>query len=110
MQVKREKAMLPAARSSAWEGRVDEFATYFLIGATMWIVLQVLALWQMRGWWRKAAWLSAAAMGLALAVATLGGLAGSNLAPIWVVLAMPACLVWIVLLWIVHGIASIVAD
>ena len=77
---------------------------FFLAGGGVWLSLQILALWKMRGRWRKAAWLSAAAMGLAIGVAVLGGLAGSNLAPIWVVFALPVCLLWIALLWIVRGI------
>jgi hypothetical protein len=78
---------------------------YLMIGGGTWLVLQLLALWQMRGGWRMAAWLSAAAMGLAFVIATLGVLAGSNLAPIWVVFALPVCLAWIVLLWLVRGVA-----
>jgi len=35
-------------------------------------------------------------MGLALTVATLGVLAGSSLAPIWVILVLPVCLLWVV--------------
>lgn len=73
------------------------------------MMLQLLALWRMRGWWRTAAWLSAAAMGLAVGIAVLGVLDGSNLAPIWVFLALPVCLAWIALLWIVRGIVWIIA-
>lgn len=64
---------------------MDQFSVYFLAVA--------------------AAWLSAALMLLALVVATLGVLSGSDLAPIWVVFAMPVCLAWIVLLWIARGVA-----
>lgn len=81
---------------------------YLLAAGGTWVLLQTLALWQMRGWWRKAAWLSAAAMGLAIGIAVLGGLAGSNLAPIWVFLVLPLCLSWIVLLWIARGVTLIV--
>jgi hypothetical protein len=83
---------------------LDEFDLYLLVGAGAWLVLQVMALWKLHGGWRMAAWLSAVAMGLALVVATLGVLAGSNLAPIWVVFALPVCLSWIVMLWIVRGV------
>lgn len=78
---------------------------YVLLGGGTWIALQILALWQFDGWWRKAAWVSAAVMGLAVAIAALGVLAGSDLAPIWVVFAFPVCLVWLVLLWIVRCVA-----
>lgn len=63
------------------------------------LVLQVLALWRFDGGWKLAAWVPALAMGAAVAVGVLGGLAGSNLAPIWIFLAAPVCLVWIVALW-----------
>lgn len=82
---------------------------FFLFVGGPWLVLQVLALTILRGAWRKAAWLSAAAMGLALVVATIGVLDGSNLAPIWVVFALPVCLTWIVSLWIIRGVAWLIA-
>jgi hypothetical protein len=80
-----------------------------LWAAMGWLVLQVAAIWIMDGLWRKAAWLSAAAMALAIGIAVLGVLAGSNIAPIWVVLALPVCLLWIVALWLVRGVAWAVA-
>jgi hypothetical protein len=88
---------------------LGEFDQYFLAGAGAWLVLQVTAVWKLHGGWRVAAWLSAAAMGLAIAVAALGVLAGSNLAPIWVVLALPVCLLWIVMLWILRGMTWVIA-
>ena len=81
---------------------------HILVGGVAWLVLQALALWRLDGWWRKAAWVSAVCMTLAIAVAVLGVLAGSNLAPIWVVLALPVCLTWIVMLWIVRGAARFI--
>jgi hypothetical protein len=82
---------------------LDQFSLYFLMGAVVWLVLQTAAIWTLRGGWRLAAWLSAAIMGLAVAIAALGVLAGSNLAPIWVVFALPVCLLWIMMLWAVRG-------
>jgi hypothetical protein len=67
------------------------------------IVMQVRALRRYRGGWRIAAWVPALAMAAALAVAVLGGLAGSNLAPIWVVFALPPCFVWLTALTVAHG-------
>jgi len=78
---------------------------YFIIAGCVWLGLQILAHWKMQGRWRKAALLSAGVMALAVAVAALGVAAGSNIAPIWVVFALPVCLLWIVLLWAVRGIA-----
>jgi hypothetical protein len=83
--------------------------SFFLFVGGSWLVLQIAALVIFRGTWRKAAWLSAAAMGLAVLVATLGVLAGSNLAPIWVVFALPVCLTWLVALWIIRGVARLIA-
>jgi hypothetical protein len=95
--------------SEILEGAVDDdFQTYFLIISVAWAVLQLGALWLMRGGWRWAASLSAAAMGLALAVAVLGGLAGSNIAPIWVFFAMPVCFGWIVIVWAARLLAELV--
>ena len=74
-----------------------------------WLVLQVLAFWQLREGWQKAAWLSAMVMGLAIAVGVIGGLAGSNLAPIWIFFALPICLAWILALWIIRGVAWAIA-
>lgn len=75
-----------------------------LLMAAAWVALQALALRKLRGPWRLAAWVPLAAMGLALAVAVVGVLAGSNLAPIWVVFALPLCLLWIATLWLLRGI------
>ena len=81
---------------------------YFLLAGGTWLVLQLLALWLLQGWWRKAAWLSAAVMGLAICVAVLGGMAGSNLAPIWIVFTLPVCLSWIAGLWIVRALTRLI--
>jgi uncharacterized membrane protein YvlD (DUF360 family) len=83
----------------------DPTLTYFLTAAVGWAALQVVALWTLDGLWRKAAWVSAGAMALAIGIAVLGVLAGSNIAPIWIVLALPVCLLWIGALWVVRGLA-----
>lgn len=67
------------------------------------IAMQVMALRRMRGGWRVAAFMPLLAMGAAIAVAVLGVLAGSNLAPIWVVFALPLCFAWLVVLWLLHA-------
>jgi len=76
-----------------------------LIG--VWLALQGAALLWFRGGWRVAAWMPAFAMGAALAIALLGIAAGANLAPLWVVLAFPLCLGWLLLLWAVRGLAHL---
>lgn len=77
--------------------------------AGVWLVLNGLALWLFDGMWRKAALVPAAIMGLALAIAVLGVLGGSNIAPIWVVFALPPCLLLIVLVWAARAVAWAVA-
>jgi hypothetical protein len=76
---------------------------WFLEGAVLWLVLNGVALWRFGGWWRAAAIIPAAAMALALGVGVLAALDGSNLAPIWVILAMPVCLAWMLLLWVARA-------
>ena len=71
-----------------------------------WLALQVAALKWVTGAWRRAALVPAFALGAAFAIAILGVLSGSNIAPIWVVLALPLCLAWLVALWLLRGLAS----
>lgn len=82
---------------------MDDFDAYLLACAGAWLALQAVALWKLWGRWRTAAWLSVAAMGLATAVGILGGLAGSNIAPIWIFFALPVCLMWVAALWVLRG-------
>ena len=77
----------------------------FLFGG---IAAQWFALRRFRGGWRLAAWVPVAVMGAAVAVAVLGVMAGSNLAPIWVVFALPLCLIWLAGLWLARGLAALV--
>ena len=49
-------------------------------------------------------------MGAAAAVGVLGGLAGSNIAPIWIVFALPPCLLWLGALWLLRGLSAWVAN
>lgn len=88
----------------------DALLDLFLLGLPLWliggIVLQVKALRRFGGGWRVAAWIPALAMGAAVAVAVLGSLAGSNLAPIWIVFALPFCLAWLVVLWLARALAG----
>jgi hypothetical protein len=62
------------------------------------ILLQALALWLLEGGWRAAAWVPAAIMTVAVVAGVSGGLAGSNIAPVWIILAMPGCIGWLVVL------------
>ena len=64
--------------------------------------MQARALRRYRGGWRIAAWVPVLTLGAAMAVAVLGSLAGSNIAPIWVVFALPPCFAWLLVLAAVH--------
>jgi hypothetical protein len=72
------------------------------------LVAQWQALRRFEGGWKLAAWVPVAVMGVALAVAVIGVAAGSNLAPIWVVFALPPCLLWLAGLWLARGLAALV--
>lgn len=85
---------------------MDDMAWYFLGGAALWLALNTAALRRFSGWWRTAALVPATLMALAIAVAVLGVLAGSNLAPIWVAFAVPVSLTLVGLLWTVRLAAS----
>jgi hypothetical protein len=70
------------------------------------VAAQWLALRRLEGGWKLAAWVPVATMGAAFTVAAIGVMAGSNLAPIWVVFALPMCLLWLAGLWLLRAIAS----
>ena len=72
------------------------------------VVGQWLALRRFEGGWRLAAWVPVVGMGAAVGVGVLGAMAGSNLAPIWIVFALPLCLVWLAGLWLLRGVAALV--
>ena len=74
------------------------------------LVAQWQALQRFEGGWRLAAWVPVAAMGAAVAVGVLGGMARSNLAPIWIVFALPPCLLWLAGLWLLRGLKAFVGS
>jgi hypothetical protein len=90
----------------------DALIDGFFVALPVLLIAGLVAQWQalrrFEGGWRLAAWVPVAAMGAALAVAVLGVLAGSNLAPIWVVFALPPCLLWLAGLWLARGLAAFV--
>ena len=69
---------------------------------------QWLALRRFEGGWRLAAWIPVLSMGAAIAAGVFGAIAGSNLAPIWIVFALPQCLLWLAGLWLVRAIVVLV--
>jgi hypothetical protein len=76
--------------------------------AWIWLQVKTIALGRLfGGLWLVAAWLPVAVMALAILVAVLGVMAGSNLAPIYIFLAAPLCLAWVMafhaVLWFKAG-------
>jgi len=77
--------------------------------ALTWLALQGSALIFLDGSWRMAALIPAGAIALAVAVGVLGGLSGANMAPMWVFIALPLCILWLIGLWAIRGIAAFVS-
>src|SRR3546814_16725967 len=79
----------------------------FLFGAgLLYLCLQLLSLFLLRGKWRNAAWICAAVMALAIIVGCLGGSSGSGMGSLWIVIALPILAVVVALLLVVRGIRS----
>ena len=89
----------------------DAIIDGFLAAIPLLVVGGLVAQWQalrrFEGAWRLAAWVPVATMGTAIAVAVLGVSAGSNLAPIWVLFALPLCLLWLAALWLLRAIVAL---
>ncbi|MCF8707726.1 hypothetical protein [Rhizorhapis sp. SPR117] len=80
----------------------------FLLGAGLvYLLLQLTSLILLRGRWRMAAWICAAAMALAIIIGLLGGYGGSNMASLWIVIAMPILAVVLAVLLVVRGIMKL---
>ena len=62
------------------------------------LAAQGFAFWRMRGRYGVAFWPPVGAMALVYLVALIGGLAGSKLAPIWVVFMSPIALIYVIVL------------
>jgi hypothetical protein len=76
------------------------FALLLFAATPAYLALQAFAFWRMRGRYGLAFWLPVGAMALVYLVALLGAMAGSNLAPIWVVFASPLALIYVIVLLI----------
>jgi len=86
---------------------IDLFFTTLPLLVLAGVAGQWLALKRFEGSWRLAAWVPILGMGAAVAVGVLGAMAGSNLAPIWIVFALPPCLLWLAGLWLLRGLATL---
>mgnify|MGYP006284040469 CR=1 FL=1 len=80
----------------------DGFDLWFTAVPLLYLVLQGFGLFARREPLRTGARICAAIMGAVVAFAVLGGLAGSNLAPIWVVFALPVLTLALLALWGMH--------
>lgn len=80
----------------------------FLFGAgLLYLLLQLVSLFLLRGRWRKAAWACAGAMALAIIIGMLGGYSGSGMATLWIVVAVPILAVVLAILLVVRGITKL---
>lgn len=69
----------------------------------IYLVLQVTAVFRMRGWLRIVASACGLVMlGLVLYVVFASGVMGSNIAPILIVFALPVLTPLLILLWLIH--------
>jgi len=91
----------------------DAIIDLFFVAMPLLVIGGLVAQWQalrrFEGGWRLAAWVPVAVMGAAVAVAVLGVMAGSNLAPIWIAFALLPCLLWLAGLWLLRAMAAWVA-
>ena len=85
---------LAQAPGTGWDG----LATLAIACAPAYLLAQAFAFWRLRGRYGRAFWIPVWAMALIYLVALLGLLAGSNLAPIWVVFASPLALIYVIVL------------
>lgn len=83
-----------SAAGTGW----NVFAMLLFACTPAYLALQAFAFWRMRGRYTLAFWLPVGAMALVYLLALLGAMAGSNLAPIWVVFASPLALMYVIVL------------
>jgi hypothetical protein len=76
----------------------NALATLLFACTPAYLLAQGFAFWRMRGRYGRAFWLPVGAMALVYLVALIGAMAGSNLAPIWVVFASPLALIYVIVL------------
>lgn len=80
----------------------------FLFGAgLLYLLLQLASILLLRGRWQMVAWACAGVMAFAIIVGMLGGYGGSNMAPLWIVIAFPVLAVVLAILLVVRGIMKL---
>ena len=87
---------------------IDAVVTPFvpLAIVLLYLFLQVRLIRRGRGLWRGLALVPAVAVAGAAVIVVVGVLDGSNLAPIWLVFAVPPATLWLVLLWLAGAFAG----
>ena len=80
----------------------DAISPWLTALPVVYLALQIGGLFARREPLRTGARICAGTMGAVVAFALAGGLAGSNLAPIWVIFAIPVLTLALLVLWAVH--------
>lgn len=80
----------------------EPYDIIFPAAAIAYLVGQGAALYYMRGKWRIAAYVPLTIFLLALGLLIVGIFMGANLAGVYLVMAVPVCLVFILMLWAVY--------
>jgi len=96
LQQRVQDGLLSATSGPGW----DIFMALLLACTPGYLAAQAFAFWRMRGRYGVAFWLPVGAMVLVYLAALIAVLAGSNIAPIWVVFMSPLALTYVVVLLI----------
>lgn len=73
---------------------------------TVYLFLQIRLIRRGRGLWRGLALVPAVAVAGAIVIVAVGIADGSNLAPIWLVFAVPPATLWLLLLWLAGALSG----
>ena len=93
------------------ETAVDFLLRVMPVLPVLYLVLQLAAVLKMRGWLRVAASICGAAMlAIVLFVVWASGVMGSNIAPVYIVFALPPLTAVLIVLWLVHLVRPRPAD
>ena len=94
LQEQVQDRLLSATSGPGW----DIFMVLLLACTPGYLAAQAFAFWRMRGRYGVAFWLPVGAMALVYLVVLVGILAGSNIAPIWIVFTSPLALIYVIVL------------
>jgi hypothetical protein len=94
LQERVQDRLLSATSGRGW----DIFVALLLACTPGYLAAQAFAFWRMRGRYGVAFWLPAGAMALVYLAVLIAVLAGSNLAPMWIVFMSPLALIYVIVL------------